>query len=96
MNKNLSALLVIGMLAIACKNNSAPVKVMAQPAYRSEPAPNKYTMGMVTNKIDFSCRMPLTAGIADTCHFQGKAYGFCSIECKESFIKDPAAYLKGK
>lgn len=42
---------------------------------------------------DLACGMPLSAGIGDTAHYQGKLYGFCSKECKEEFLKNPAAYL---
>ena len=53
----------------------------------------KFTLGMVANKYDPSCGMPLTAGLEDTTHYNGKAYGFCSKECKNEFLKNPAGYL---
>ena len=34
------------------------------------------------------------AGISDTCHVDGKAYGFCSPECKAEFLKDPKKFSK--
>jgi YHS domain-containing protein len=37
--------------------------------------------------------MPTSAGISDTCHYEGKAYGFCSAECKAEFQKDPAKFI---
>ncbi len=49
---------------------------------------------MVNNKKDPSCGMPMTAGIEDTVHFHGKVYGFCSDECKQIFLKNPAALAK--
>jgi len=45
------------------------------------------------NKKDLVCYMPLSAGIGDTLHYKGKLYGFCSRECKEEFLKNPAAYV---
>jgi YHS domain-containing protein len=42
---------------------------------------------------DPACGMPLKAGLEDTTHYKGKLYGFCSKECKEAFLKDPATYL---
>jgi YHS domain-containing protein len=30
--------------------------------------------------------------IADTAHYNGGIYAFCSKGCKESFLKDPAKY----
>ncbi len=48
---------------------------------------------MVVNKTDFACGMPVSAGIKDTAQFEGKAYGFCSSECKTEFLKTPSKYL---
>ncbi len=46
------------------------------------------------NTKDLTFGMPLKAGgVADTAHYNGKLYGFCSKECKEEFKKNPAAYL---
>lgn len=57
---------------------------------------NVYTPEMVVNKKDFVCGMPTTAGISDTAHFEGNAYGFCSAECKAAFQQDPKSYLVSK
>jgi len=54
---------------------------------------HKYTLAMVVNKHDPSCGMPLTAGLEDTTHYKGKAYGFCSKECKNEFLKNPDGYI---
>ena len=64
-----------------------PVKTM-------DSAKAKYTRDMVDNKKDPSCGMPLTAGIEDTVHYNGKVYGFCSDECKQIFLKNPVALAK--
>lgn len=53
----------------------------------------RYTTEMVVNKKDFICGMPVKAGIEDTAHVNGKAYGFCSKECKDEFLKNPTAYI---
>lgn len=45
------------------------------------------------NAKDFVCGMPIKAGIADTVHYNGKLYGFCSTGCKDEFKKNPLAYL---
>jgi len=42
---------------------------------------------------DPSCGMPLKAGLQDTTTYKGKLYGFCSKECKDEFLKDPAGYV---
>jgi YHS domain-containing protein len=41
---------------------------------------------------DPSCGMPLKAGLEDTTTYKGKLYGFCSKDCKDAFLKDPAGY----
>jgi YHS domain-containing protein len=41
---------------------------------------------------DPSCGMPLKAGLEDTTTYKGKLYGFCSKECKDAFLADPAGY----
>ena len=80
MKKNLFQLFFVATLFAAACNSSA-----------DETA--KYTAEMVVNKTDFTCGMPTSAGISDTCHYEGKAYGFCSSECKAEFQKNPAAAL---
>jgi YHS domain-containing protein len=42
---------------------------------------------------DPACGMPLKAGLEDTTHYKGRLYGFCSKECKEAFLKEPATYI---
>lgn len=54
---------------------------------------SKYEVSMVNNKKDPSCGMPVTAGISDTAHYQNKVLGFCSSECKQAFLENPAANL---
>lgn len=85
----------------ACNQNSKPAGDAAQkPAADSMTGMHamgdttkKYTLGMVDNKKDPSCGMPLTAGLEDTAHYKGKVYGFCSKECKNEFLARPDAYI---
>jgi YHS domain-containing protein len=51
---------------------------------------------MLDSKKDLVCGMPASAGIADTAHYKGKVYGFCSKECKDEFEKAPLQYFTGK
>jgi YHS domain-containing protein len=37
--------------------------------------------------------MPVTAGISDTAHYEKNVLGFCSVECKNEFLKNPKANL---
>ena len=46
----------------------------------------------ITNEKDPVCGMPTLRGFEDTTVYQGKLIGFCSRECKDSFVKNPVAY----
>ncbi len=75
---------------LSCNSNSDT----AAAAETEMTAPeNKFSKDSVDNKRDFICNMPVTAGIADTCHYDNKVYGFCSEECKVEFLSDPKKYL---
>ncbi len=54
----------------------------------------KFTAAMVDNKKDPNCGMPVTAGIEDTVHYNGKVYGFCSDQCRDAFLKNPEELAK--
>jgi YHS domain-containing protein len=81
-------------LFISCHQKSsegAGNRAVATTTIKKEIPP--YSPEMVVNKKDLVCGMPVTAGIEDTTHFNGKAYGFCSKECKEEFLKKPRVYI---
>lgn len=94
MKKNIFIFIAVLFLA-ACSNNQKKTEEVKAPAPMVETAtePAHYKPEMVVNKKDFACGMPVSAGISDTCQIDGKAYGFCSPECKAEFLKDPKKYL---
>jgi YHS domain-containing protein len=104
MIKNISPLhfLLISMLAItACHQNpkseesdAANAAVTDTMVVKADSSKPKFTAAMVDNKKDPNCGMPVTAGIADTVHYKGKVYGFCSDECRDAFLKNPEALAK--
>lgn len=94
MKKLLTVLAVV--IAAACNNPKPSDTKTASADSAMKVVKAKYTVNMVDNKIDLSCGMPLTAGIEDTCHYNGKVYGFCSKECKDEFLKNPAGAIKEK
>jgi YHS domain-containing protein len=95
-----SALIMLTMLLFACnqqpktETTSAPVTSMDSAMTKPDVTKVKYTVAMVDNKKDPSCGMPVTAGIEDTVHYNGKVYGFCSDECKQAFLKNPDLLAK--
>jgi YHS domain-containing protein len=93
-------ILLISLLFTACSHNSNNEKAITkakEAEQKEQMAPkNKYPgVEFAVNK-DLSCGMPLSAGVEDTAHYDGKVYGFCSAECKETFLKDPQKYLAKK
>ncbi len=91
MKKLILAFAVISFCSCNQASNDSKKEMPAEPTKTAS-----YTPEMVVNKNDYACGMPVTAGISDTCHLDGKAYGFCSSECKSEFLKDPKKYLSQK
>ncbi len=79
--------LFIGML-VSCSNRSNKNKIETAAATHADTV--KFTANMVDNKRDPSCGMPASAGFEDTVHYKNKVIGFCSKECKDEFLKNPA------
>ena len=91
-------ILAISILLAACTSHSQKENVVESTKdTTSIAAPaNLYKNIAFASKKDLNCGMPLSAGIGDTAHYKGKIYGFCSKECKDDFLKDPAAHLAVK
>ena len=86
------------LISISCSNNKQNTATENKPAEMESSMENnsQFKPEMVINTTDFACGMPVSAGISDTCHYEEKAYGFCSAECKAEFQKEPAKYLAAK
>jgi YHS domain-containing protein len=89
----ITGLLVIAGIFFSCNQKPNPETTSIE-INKSDSIQKKFTASMVDNKKDPSCGMPLTAGIEDTVHYDGKVYGFCSDECKQIFLKDPKTLAK--
>ncbi len=91
-------ILLISIFFTACShhsNNEKAVSKVKAEEQMTKPA-NKFAGVEFASKKDLSCGMPLSAGVEDTAHYNGKIYGFCSTECKDSFLTDPQKYLAKK
>jgi YHS domain-containing protein len=87
--------IMIVMLSFMFSCNQKPsIEINSAAMNRTDTAKSKFTAAMVDNKKDPNCGMPVTAGIEDTVHYNGKVYGFCSDECKQAFLKNPVALAK--
>lgn len=91
------------LLVVACNNAADKSTTQENISPDTSPMAAKpkdslpgYTAEMLDSKKDHVCGMPVSAGITDTVHYKGKAYGFCSKECKDEFVKTPAQYLSSK
>ena len=93
-NRILSLVILISCVFGAACNEAKPKTEVIQMRKPSTDSAMKFTVAMVDNKKDPSCGMPVTAGIADTVHYEGKILGFCSVECKEQFLKNPKELVK--
>ena len=94
--KKLFPVIILLTTIVAC--NTAKQEDRVQDATKTETETTmateaKYSPDMVSNRMDPACGMPVTAGINDTTHYNGKVLGFCSEECKETFQKDPATLI---
>ena len=82
------------LLAFSC-NEKPKIEPATEQAPKTDSVQKKkFTAEMVDNKKDPSCGMPMSAGIEDTVHYNGKVYGVCSEECKQAFLKNPAALAR--
>lgn len=93
----------ITLLVISCENTNETsttqkgnIHDTAAMAARPLDSLTKYTAAMLDSEKDLVCGMPVSAGIADTAHYKGKTYGFCSNECKDELVKNPAGYIVEK
>ena len=92
MTKNYKLLLMGIAFLAACNSDSnkekAPTPAPAATAIMPADSTKSYDQALVDNKKDPSCGMPVSAGVSDTVHYKDKVLGFCSTECKESFMKE--------
>ena len=91
-------LLISLLFFAACAHHSNDENAVAKAKAKIEAAKpvNRFAGVQFAVQKDLSCGMPLAAGLEDTAHYQGKVYGFCSTECKQTFLKDPQKYLAKK
>lgn len=73
------------------KNNSTDA---ASSEMNNDGAVIKIDLAKFASQTDLVCGMSLKDGIADTMTFEGKLYGFCSNEHKNTFKVSPDKFLK--
>ena len=99
MYKKVIAVILLTQVLISCAQNKEQ-KEAALPAATADTmvvkAEPSFKDVVYDSKKDLVCGMPVTAGVSDTAHYEGKVYGFCAKECKDEFVKDPKQYLTVK
>ena len=92
-----TSLLMASIVLFSCGTSNEKVNVASadttQIATMDTTAEKTYAVSLVNNKKDPTCGMPVTAGISDTTNYENLVLGFCSMECKNEFLKNPKANL---
>ena len=92
-----TSLLMASIVLFSCGTSNEKVNVASadttQIATMDTTAEKTYAVSLVNNKKDPTCGMPVTAGISDTAHYEKNVLGFCSVECKNEFLKNPKENL---
>ncbi len=99
MYKKIAIAVIASQLLFSCAGkNEHKDAAESMPEHSTSAATEKnlYKDVVFDSKQDFACGMPISAGVADTAHYKGKVYGFCSKECKEEFAKNPDSYITAK
>ena len=84
--------LFIGITISSCHSGTV-TNAMNPEAYADSIRHHGLNQLKIVNVNDPVCGMPTLRGFDDTTLFQGKLIGFCSRECKDSFEKNPAAFV---
>ena len=92
-----NGLLILSMVILSCGQSNDKANAASsdtnQVATMDTTTEKTYAVSLVNNKKDPTCGMPVTAGISDTAHYEKNVLGFCSVECKNEFLKNPKENL---
>lgn len=93
MKKRLSIILLTALYFSACNNITKEDKKMSEKEVKDTLTEHTINPGLLVNKKDPICEMPISAGVTDTVTYKGNILGFCSPECKAEFMKKPEDYI---
>jgi YHS domain-containing protein len=96
--KKILFILSIISAATGCNQSKAPVpeKKMETMTVKKDSTAADFSKLNFAYRYDYSCGMPVSAGVSDTTTYKGKLYGFCSPECKADFLSKPEEYISKK
>ena len=94
MKKVAGIILVASFVIVACNNVVKDDHKMSEKEVKKDTI-TEHTInpGLLVNKKDPVCEMPIAAGVTDTVTYKGNLLGFCSEECKSEFMKKPEDYI---
>ncbi len=91
--KHLFAVVLFSTLA-SCAGTTEPTHHMDTTSPTGKAGVNISPSELATT-IDLICNMDMAnMKIADTAHYNGGIYAFCSSSCKDEFKKEPTKYVK--
>lgn len=83
-------IIIAAVLLVACLScHKSSKNSMEQEAAA---AGQNFSNILLESHTDRVCFMSLSAGIADTAHYNNKVYGFCSKGCKAQFRQSPGSF----
>jgi YHS domain-containing protein len=94
MKKILIVLFVVTLAS--CKQKQAEPEAIIAPALVQDTTQQAKPKIELALNEDPVCKMTVGNDYADTTMYNGKIYGFCSPDCKEEFLKNPASYITSK
>ena len=94
MKKILAIIIMASLCFAACDHAAKDEKKMSEKEEKKDTL-TEHTInpGLLVNKKDPICEMPVSAGVTDTVTYKGNVLGFCSSECKAEFVKKPEDYI---
>ncbi|MEI6184052.1 MAG: YHS domain-containing protein [Bacteroidota bacterium] len=89
----LNFIIIAALFLSACNNTVKDDKKMSEKEVKDTLTEHTINPGLLVNKKDPICEMPVSAGVTDTMTYKGNIIGFCSAECKAEFEKKPEDYI---
>ena len=93
MKKVAGIILMASFIIAACNNIKDEHKMSEKEVKKDTLTEHTINPGLLVNKKDPICEMPVAAGVSDTVTYKGNLLGFCSSECKAEFMKKPEDYI---
>ena len=91
--KKVGIILMTSFIIVSCNNFKDDKKMSEKEVKKDTLTEHTINPGLLVNKKDPVCEMPVSAGVTDTLTYKGNLLGFCSEECKAEFVKKPEDFI---